>query len=65
MAAATAYEVTLDPTLNEDLSNSAKALGISKEEAMRRALELLKHAAQAEKVELTLRDGRKQAVRLK
>jgi len=62
---ANAYSVTIDPTLNEDLSQAAADLNITKEEAVRRALELLKHASKAENIELTMPGGRKRAVRLK
>jgi hypothetical protein len=56
---------TLDPTLHGDLSTVADDLGISKEEAVRRALELFKHAALAQSVQLISADGQKQLVKVK
>jgi predicted transcriptional regulator len=62
---ASAYNVTLDPSLNDDLSQMASDLNITKDEAVRRALELFKHASKAQNIELTLQGGEKQAVRIK
>jgi energy-coupling factor transporter ATP-binding protein EcfA2 len=62
---ANAYNVTLDPSLNDDLTEAADNLQISKEEAVKRALQLLKHASMAEDIVLTLPGGSKQAVRVK
>jgi hypothetical protein len=56
---------TLDPTLHGDLSAVADELHISKEEAVRRALELFKHAAGAQSVELITEEGQKQVVKVK
>jgi hypothetical protein len=56
---------TLDPALHDDLSTVATQLSITKEEAVRRALELFKYAAGAQSVELTLPTGQKQSVRVK
>jgi hypothetical protein len=61
----TDYNFVLDPALHGDLTAVAAQLRISKEEAVRRALELFKHAADAESVELTTSTGQKQAVKLK
>lgn len=58
------YNLTLAPALNGDLEAAASLLGVSKAEAIRRALLLMKHAVQADKVELT-RGGEKQTVLLK
>ncbi|HVT60010.1 MAG TPA: ribbon-helix-helix protein, CopG family [Thermoanaerobaculia bacterium] len=65
MATDTSYNVTLGPELNEELSQLAANLNISKDEALRRALELFKHAAVAQSVELTNPDGDKLTVRVK
>lgn len=59
------YSVVLDPNLNADLSDVASQLKISKEEAVRRALELFKHAANAQSVQLITPDGQTQAVKVK
>jgi hypothetical protein len=56
---------TLDPKLDDDLSSVADQLGISQEEAVRRALELFKHAASAHAVELVTEDGQRQLVKVK
>ncbi len=58
------YNLTLPTALNRDLEASASLLGISKAETIRRALLLMKHAVQADKVELT-RGGEKQTVLVK
>jgi hypothetical protein len=58
------YNLTLPVSLNRDLEVTAKELGISKAEAIRRALVLMKHAVQADEVEFT-RDGKKQTVLLR
>jgi|1185.fasta_scaffold566353_2 hypothetical protein len=55
------YNLTLTPPVNSDLEATANLLGISKAEAIRRALLLMKHAVQADKVELT-RGSEKQTV---
>ena len=59
------YNLTLPPTVNKDLEATARQLGITKAEAIRRALLLMKHAVQAEKVELTSPSGEKQTVLIK
>jgi hypothetical protein len=56
---------TLDPKLHGDLSAVADELNIKPEEAVRRALELFKHAAAAKTVELITDDGKKQLVKVK
>lgn len=53
----TRYNVTLNDSLNQDLENTAHNLGITKAEAVRRALVLFKHAANADKVELVSGNG--------
>jgi hypothetical protein len=58
------YNLTLPQNLNSDLETAASLLGISKAEAIRRAVLLMKHAVQADKVELT-RGGEKQTILLK
>ena len=65
MADGAKYNVVLDPSLNNDLSDVASQLKITKEEAVRRALELFKHAAMAESVQLITPDGQTQAVKVK
>jgi hypothetical protein len=47
------YNLTLPNDLDADLEATAKRLGISKAEAIRRSITLIKHASQADKVELT------------
>ncbi|HYU35793.1 MAG TPA: CopG family transcriptional regulator [Thermoanaerobaculia bacterium] len=47
------YNVTLPESLNRDLESAAGELGITKAEAIRRAILLMKHAVKADKVELT------------
>jgi len=59
------FSFTLDPILHGDLAAVAGQLGITKEEAVRRALELYKHAVKAQSVELVLQGGQKQAVTVK
>ncbi len=44
------YTVTLPPRVESDLTQVAANLQISKSEAFRRALTLLKHAVEADKV---------------
>jgi len=58
------YNLTLTEPLNEDLEIAADTLGISKAEAIRRAITLMKHAVRADKVTLE-RDGEKQTVLVK
>ncbi len=58
------YNLTLPQNLNSDLEAAASLLGVSKAEAIRRAVLLMKHAVQADKVELT-RGGEKQTILLK
>jgi hypothetical protein len=60
----TRYNLTLPESLNSDLEATAGLLGVSKAEAIRRAVILMKHAVQADKVELT-RGQEKQTVLLK
>lgn len=56
---------TLDPTLHGDISAVADQLNITKEEAVRRALELFKYAAGAQSVELITKGGQKQSVKVR
>ena len=58
------YNLTLPAQANRDLEATASLLGVSKAEAIRRALLLMKHAVQADKVELT-RGSEKQTVLVK
>jgi hypothetical protein len=60
----TAYKVTFPPEANEELAQLASKLKVSKDEALRQALVLLRHAADAEGVELILDQGRRQKVRV-
>jgi translation initiation factor 2 alpha subunit (eIF-2alpha) len=50
MAGGTRYTVTLPPRVEKDLEDVAESLQIPKSEAFRRALTLLKHAADADEV---------------
>jgi hypothetical protein len=59
------YNLTLSEEANQDLEGTAALLGTSKADALRRAVTLLKHAVQADKVELTTKGGEKQSVLLK
>lgn len=56
---------SLGGKLEANLEEAAKALEVSPEEALSRAIELLRHASQAEGVELDLGNGKKRAVVLK
>lgn len=58
------YSVTLSPGLNQALEQVAATLEVPKAEVFRRALTLLKHAVEADKVELTSKNE-KQTVLLK
>jgi hypothetical protein len=58
------YNLTLPQNLNSDLEAAASLLGVTKAEAIRRAVLLMKHAVQADKVELT-RGTDKQTILLK
>ena len=58
------YNLTLTEPLNQDLEVAAGLLGISKAEAIRRAITLMKHAVQADKIEFT-RGAEKQTVLVK
>jgi hypothetical protein len=58
------YNLTLPESLNLDLEAAASVLGVTKAEAIRRAILLMKHAVQADRVELTSR-GEKQTVLVK
>jgi len=60
----TRYNLTLSREANQDLEATAALLGTSKADALRRAVILLKHAVQADKVELT-KGNDKQSVLLK
>lgn len=55
----TRYTLTLPPLLEKDLEEVTRTLGVSKSEAIRRALALFKHAVQADTVELTTKTGKK------
>lgn len=61
---ASTYTLSLPPDLDEDLAKVAEELKISKADALKRAILLIKHAAQADKVELT-RDQRTREVKLR
>ncbi|MCR4340758.1 MAG: hypothetical protein NUW01_12830 [Gemmatimonadaceae bacterium] len=50
MAEVSRYTVSLPPRVEKDLEDVAEALQIPKSEAFRRALTLLKHAAEADEV---------------
>ncbi len=58
------YTVTLPPRVERDLTQVAANLQISKSEAFRRALTLLKHAAEADKV-IFKKDDEEQVVLVK
>ena len=58
------YNLTLPKDLDTDLEATAARLGITKAEAIRRSITLIKHASQADKVELT-RGAERQTVLLK
>ena len=58
------YTVTLPPPVERSLTNVAGQLHISKSEAFRRALTLLEHAVEADKVILK-KDGEEQTVLVK
>lgn len=58
------YNLTLPGVVNDALEESVAELGISRAEAVRRALLLFRHAVKADKVELTKNDE-KQTVLLK
>jgi len=58
------YNLTLPKELDSDLVTTARRLGISKAETIRRSITLMKYASLAEKVELT-REGERQTVLLK
>ena len=60
----TRYTVTLPPRAESDLEAVAANLQITKSEAFRRALTLLKHAAEADEVILK-KDDKTQTVLLK
>jgi hypothetical protein len=46
------YNLTLTPEMNKDLEDTARGLGVSKAEAIRRALTLMKYAVKGEKVQV-------------
>ena len=56
------YSVMLPPPVEEDLNELTEELHISKAEALRRSIVLLKHAIKAKRVELEEMDGTKRAV---
>jgi hypothetical protein len=58
------YNLTLSQQANQDLEATAALLGTSKADALRRAVILMKHALQADKIELT-RGKEKQRVLVK
>lgn len=60
----TRYTVTLPPRVEDYLETITRDLGISKSEAFRRALTLLKHAASADAVVLKNK-GEEQTVLIK
>lgn len=60
----TRYNLTLTEEANQDLETTAALLGTTKADAIRRALMLMKHAAKADKIELT-RGNEKQQVLVK
>ena len=64
MADSIRYNLTLSEEANQDLEAAAGLLGTSKADAIRRALILMKHAVQADKIELT-RGAEKQVVLVK
>jgi len=64
MAEEIRYNLTLTEPLNRDLEIAAGLLGTTKAEVIRRAITLMKHAVQADKIELT-RGNEKQTVLVK
>jgi hypothetical protein len=50
------YTLSLPPELDEDLTKVADQLHISKADALQRAIVLMRHAAEADKVEITHQD---------
>jgi hypothetical protein len=64
MAEEIRYNLTLPESMNQDLEAAAGLLGVTKAEAIRRAILLMKHAVQADKVELT-RGNERQTVLVK
>ncbi len=58
------YNVSLGSDLDRDLDDVATKLGVSKAEAMRRALMLFKHAVEADEVKFT-KDGEDRVVLIK
>lgn len=46
------YDVTLPPELDEQLAALSEKLGVSRGEVLERALRLLQHAAEADRVQL-------------
>lgn len=58
------YNLVLPKPVNEALEESVRELGITRAEAVRRALLLFRHAVKADKVELTKNDE-KQTVLVK
>ncbi|MDA1312095.1 MAG: hypothetical protein O2968_02065 [Acidobacteria bacterium] len=58
----TRYTLTLPPLLEQDLAQVTATLGVTKSEAIRRALALFKYAVQADKVELTDKSGTKEVL---
>jgi hypothetical protein len=58
------YNLTLSEEANRDLEATAALLGTSKADALRRAVILMKHAVQADTIELT-RGNEKQTVLVK
>ena len=48
------YSISLSKTMETDLTKSALSIGISKVEAIRRALMLFNYAVKADKIELTI-----------
>lgn len=59
------YTISLSSDLDQDLTMAAVELGISKAEALRRALMLFRHAVKANKIELTSMDGEKSIMLIK
>lgn len=59
------YTLALGDKLDADLTKVAQELEVSKSEAIRRAIVLLRHAVRADKVEFTAKDGQKQVVLIK
>jgi hypothetical protein len=60
----TRYTVSLPPRVEKDLAQIATDLQITKSEAFRRALTLLKHASKADEVILR-NDGKDQTILVK